>query len=237
MVSPLRNAARWHLCHFGKHSASLNPPTGQSHEAIRRTWTKAQVLAYRAGVDRLDDAKRAAHDEKWSQDNKGQHYLWYPALPYDAAYPDMLHMNLNQFNSGTEEAFHSHLLDDAYDKPALKALAAMCRDKVNTRLKAHAEKGGAGVLLSFGLPGKFHVANGPKMKAVLRHPKLLMELCELMRPLWAAAEAASEPAVAVRPQSKEDLEKEAADATAAALTAAAGVPTGGVGGKAPRAAQ
>mmetsp|Transcript_2210 Transcript_2210/g.5673 ORF Transcript_2210/g.5673 Transcript_2210/m.5673 type:complete len:129 (+) Transcript_2210:415-801(+) len=31
------------------------------------------------------------------------------------------------------------------------------------------------------------------MKAVLRHPKLLMELCELMRPLWAAAEAADEP--------------------------------------------
>jgi len=33
------------------------------------------------------------------------------------------------------------------------------------------------------------------MKAVLRHPTLLLDLCELMRPLWAAAEARDEPAL------------------------------------------
>jgi hypothetical protein len=192
----------------------------------------------------MSDAEREAHDEKWSNDNDGQHYGWYPALPYNAAFPDMLHMNLNQFNSATEEAFHSHLLDEAYTSPVLKRLAASVRDEVNNRLKAHAEQGGAGVLLTFGTPGKLHVANGPKMKAVLRHPKLLMELCELMRPLWAAAEAADEPAVRKRPLSKEEHEEEhekaAAQATAAEMTAAAGQPAGparAAGGKAPRKGQ
>mmetsp|Transcript_39460 Transcript_39460/g.115226 ORF Transcript_39460/g.115226 Transcript_39460/m.115226 type:complete len:202 (-) Transcript_39460:201-806(-) len=82
------------------------------------------------------------------------------------------------------------------------------------------------------------------MKAVLRHPKLLMELCELMRPLWAAAEAADEPAVRKRPLSKEEHEEEhekaAAQATAAEMTAAAGQPAGparAAGGKAPRKGQ
>mmetsp|Transcript_9839 Transcript_9839/g.23909 ORF Transcript_9839/g.23909 Transcript_9839/m.23909 type:complete len:102 (-) Transcript_9839:64-369(-) len=57
----------------------------------------------------MTEAEKEAHDEKWSHDNKGQHYGWYPALPYHACFPDMLHMNLNQFNSATEEAYHSHL--------------------------------------------------------------------------------------------------------------------------------
>jgi hypothetical protein len=53
----------------------------------------------------MTEAEKEAHDEKWSHDNKGQHYGWYPALPYHACFPDMLHMNLNQFNSATEEAY------------------------------------------------------------------------------------------------------------------------------------
>ena len=185
----------------------------------------------------MTEAEKEAHDEKWSHDNKGQHYGWYPALPYHACFPDMLHMNLNQFNSATEEAYHSHLLDEAYDDPGLKQLAAGVREKVNTRLKAHAEQGGAGVLLTFGLPGKLHVANGPKMKAVLRHPTLLLDLCELMRPLWAAAEARDEPAVRRKPMSKEELERETARNTAADLTAAAGAaePEHGNAGVAARA--
>eukprot|EP00966_Prymnesium_polylepis_P144804 3343710-Prymnesium_polylepis.1 len=81
----------------------------------------------------------------------------------------MLHMNLNQFNACTEEVFHSHLIEGAYTDNGLIELAIRAREKVNTRLKAHApEKGGAGVLLTFGMPGALHVANVPKMKAVLR---------------------------------------------------------------------
>eukprot|EP00966_Prymnesium_polylepis_P113896 2632466-Prymnesium_polylepis.1 len=41
-------------------------------------------------------------------------------------------MNLNQFNSAIEEAYHSHLLDEEYDDPGLKQLAAGVREKVNT---------------------------------------------------------------------------------------------------------
>ena len=181
----------------------------------------------------MGDAEREKHDEKWSEDNKGQHYGWYPALPYHMAAPDMLHMSLNQVNAATEEAFHSHLLDSAYDNASLKALAADTRKKVNARLKKHADEGGAGVLLTFGMPGSLHTANGPKMKALLRDPTLLVELCALMRPLWAAAEAADEPSVRVRPLSKEELERAAAQAMAAEMTAAAFAPGEGSGGKAP----
>ena len=91
------------------------------------------MLAYRAKIDRMDDKQRAKHDDDWSVANQGQHYGWYPALPYHACYPDMLHMALNQFNDATLEAFHSHLLDEAYTQPALKALATTVRDKVNVR--------------------------------------------------------------------------------------------------------
>ena len=190
----------------------------------------------------MSDTERAKHDDDWSRENSGQHYGWYPALPYHAAYPDMLHMNLNQFNACTEEAFHSHLLEGAYENDVLKQLAIGVREQVNTRLKAHAENGGAGVLLTFGMPGALHVANGPKMKAVLRSPTLLLDLCELMRPLWAAAEAADDPKVRWQPLSKTEHEQAAAkaeaEATAAELTAAAGASAGaataGAGGKAER---
>ncbi len=64
---------------------------------------KAEVLAYRAKVDRMDDKQRAKHDDDWSVANQGHHYGWYPALPYHACYPDMLHMALNQFNDATLE--------------------------------------------------------------------------------------------------------------------------------------
>ena len=180
------------------------------------------MLAYRAKIDRMDDKQRAKHDDDWSVANQGQHYGWYPALPYHACYPDMLHMALNQFNDATLEAFHSHLLDEAYTQPALKALATTVRDKVNVRLKGHADQGGAGVLLTFGQPGKLHVANGPKMKSLLRSPRLLLDLCELMRPLYAACEAAGEESVKMRPLSKADLDAAKADDIAAELTAAAG---------------
>ena len=91
----------------------------------------------------------------------------------------MLHMGLNQFNAATEEAFHSHLLDGAYDNPVLKALAAVTKAEVNKRMRAHADKGGAGVMLTFGEPGTLHLANGPKMKAMMRDTLLLKDMVDI----------------------------------------------------------
>eukprot|EP00966_Prymnesium_polylepis_P213267 4939280-Prymnesium_polylepis.1 len=73
--------------HRCAHTAHTRPtreldPRADTRPALAQGWTKAEVLAHRARVDRMTEAEREAHDEKWSHANKGQHYGWYPAMPY-----------------------------------------------------------------------------------------------------------------------------------------------------------
>eukprot|EP00966_Prymnesium_polylepis_P235017 5435771-Prymnesium_polylepis.1 len=60
-------------------------------------WSKAEVLAYRANIDRMDDTnnRQSTMTTGPSRTKGSTTYGWYPALPYHACYPDMLHMALN----------------------------------------------------------------------------------------------------------------------------------------------
>jgi hypothetical protein len=72
----------------------------------------------------MSDQARQAFDDKWSKENYGQWFGYYPALPYHYCYPDLLHEYLNQFNGALEEAFQSHLeLEQYKDQPAIKQKA------------------------------------------------------------------------------------------------------------------
>ena len=72
----------------------------------------------------MSDQARQAFDDKWSKENYGQWFGYYPALPYHYCYPDLLHEYLNQFNGALEEAFQSHLeLEQYKDQPKIKQKA------------------------------------------------------------------------------------------------------------------
>ena len=142
----------------------------------------------------MSTAEYDAFDEKWSHEHDGQHFNRPPLLPYHDGNTlvDMLHAFINDTNDALLEAFHSHLSEEHSDKQ-LKDLQAHVRGAVNRKLKAWAEEGGASLALQFGLPGKLHIVNGPKLKALFRHPKLLAELIEEMKPLYTLMESKDHP--------------------------------------------
>lgn len=158
------------------------PPPPLPHP---KTFSKAEVLALRARIEKMTAAERNTFEEKWSNEMRGQEFGHYPALPYHDVVTDMLHLYLNEWNAALTEAFHQHLLlaEDATDKQ-IKQLAGETRDKVNARLK----QAGTNLMLQFGLPKKSHAVNGPKLKVFLRDVDLLRDLVELLRPMYALME-------------------------------------------------
>ena len=203
----------------------LNAPV----RACMQVWTKRQVLAKRAECDRMTSAQYEAFDEKWSHDHAGQHFNRPPLLPYNDGMTlvDTLHAFINDYNDALTEAFHSHLTEVHTDKE-LTALQAKVRDNVNQKLKGWAEQGGASLALTFGEDGKRHVVNGPKLKAMMRHPTLLRDLVDAMRPLYELMMAKDHKLVRPQPLDLNDLMEaaaaEGAQATAPAQAAAAPPP-------------
>ena len=181
-----------------------------------QTWTKKEVLALRAEVEAMSEEDREKFDETWSREHYGQHYGRYPLLPYHdgATCTDMLHAFINEVNDALEEAIQSHLMEE-HTEPELKALQAKVRDEINKRLKGWKGEGGANLLLTFGVDGKKHKCNGPKLKALLRDPKLLSDLIKIMRPLYELMETKDHPLVRPPPKDLAGMFDDAVDETPA----------------------
>lgn len=177
-----------------------------------QVWTKAEVLAKRLEVDQMTGAQREAFDETWSKENAGQWFGYFPAVPYHHVVTDMLHLNLNQWNDAITEAFHSHLDEKQYTEADVKTMVAATTDKLNARIKASG--------LGFRFDEKAKALNGPKLKDLIRAGDLLIDMVEIMEPLYNLREAKDHPAVKPKPLSPEELEA----ATAAAAEAAAAAP-------------
>jgi len=185
-------------------------------------WSKAEVLAKRAEVARMTEAKREAFGEKWSNENKGQVFGYFPLFPFHAVVTDLLHLYLNQVNNAVEEAVHSHLYapkTQYKEQPKLQKLAEAISVEINARVNSAKCDGGAGLMMKLGGDHE-HMkhTNGPKVKQLSRDPTLLPDMVRIMKPLYDLKEAKDHPSVQRRPLSQEELQVAVA---AAACTAAA----------------
>ena len=164
-------------------------------DARGKVWSKKEVLAERKRIELLEEGPRTKALEEWSMNNHGQEFNRHPLLPYHDSGPDVLHLNINQWNSAAVEAFHEHLLlaDDKEADPGLRAKAKEIRDLVNARL----QESGTNLMLSFGIKGKGHSVNGPKLKKFMRNPTLLVDLIKLMEPLYDLMEIKTPKRVAM----------------------------------------
>ena len=183
---PFETRCGWALVPTWEALGKEEPAEWSVTDAQGTVYDKGAVLALRRRVASMEQGARTKFYDDWSMRNYGQEFGHYPVLPCFDVVSDMLHLMINQWNSALTEAIHEHLAlaDDPEANADVRAKARDVRDAVNERM----QQAGTNLILTFGVKGKSHAVNGPKLKVFLREPTLLVDIITLMLPLYELME-------------------------------------------------